>query len=102
MPWTFKEIESDWTPGKLAIPDEEIVSAFDRVEKILGRDWIEASRTVASITKRGSAPTLNVISMGQKLAMIEDLLPQAEHLIEHTRKGDQAAGTELTAIYLLR
>jgi hypothetical protein len=102
MPWTFKEIEGDWTPGTLTIPEDEIVSAFDRVEKILGRDWIEMSRTSSGVAKRGSAPTLSVISMGQKLATIEDLLPQAERLIEHTRKGDQAAGTELTAIYLLR
>jgi len=40
--------------------------------------------------------------MGQKLAAIEDLLPEATKLIEHTRRGDQAAETELTAIYLLR
>ena len=102
MSWTFAEIESDWRPGALAAPPPEIAAAFNRVDKIFGRAWIEESRISSGSVVRGSAPTLHIVSMGQKLTAIEDLLDKAEKLIERIRRRDNSAHAELTAIYLLR
>lgn len=102
MTWTFAEIEKQWIPGNVAVTPEEMVSTFNRVERVLGREWLEASQVSDGMTRTGFGPTLRIVSMGQKLAAIEDILPEAAKLIEHTRRNDQAAETELAAIYLLR
>jgi hypothetical protein len=45
LPWTWDEINGDWLLGnRLALPPDAIVEAFNRAEKVLGREWIEAAR----------------------------------------------------------
>jgi hypothetical protein len=98
MTWTFDEIQRDWLGGSVvATPPEEIVHAFDRCQRVLGRDWIDGAKQNA----KGSAPTLAVAAIGQSLASLEDIaIP--EQLINKLRRKDPSAFAELRAIYLLR
>jgi hypothetical protein len=102
--WTLKEIEEDWIAGRitsLASSPEATVAAFSRVENVLGRAWIDACRVSGGGVVRGTAPTLRVVSMGQRLAVLDGIAGTAE-LIEHIRRGDDSAEAELTAIFLIR
>lgn len=104
MTWAIKEIEEDWLVAKitsLALGTQETVAAFERVDKILGRAWIDACRVSSGSIVRGTAPTLRVVSMGQRLATL-DGVAATEELIEHVRLGDDSAESELTAIFLIR
>jgi hypothetical protein len=104
MTWTVKEIEEDWLAASitaLAVASEDSVAAFERVERILGRAWIEACRVSDGSIVRGTAPALRVISMGQKLAAL-DGIAATETLIEHIRRGDDSTEAELSAIFLIR
>ncbi len=74
MTWLWKEIEEDWLAGSaLAQPPEVIVEAFERVEAHFGRPWIEASRMHEGGIgpARGTAPTLNIVTLGRQLAILE-------------------------------
>ncbi len=82
----------------LALNPDEIVAAFVRVEDLLGRGWIDGCRVSGGSVVRGSAPTLRVVSMGQRLAVLDGITGTAE-LIEHIQRGDDAAEAELTAIF---
>ena len=103
MTWTYEEIKSDWIgDSRIAVSPEGIVDAFNRVDSVLGREWIDRSRGRSGTpTARGSVPTLPVVSMGQRLASL-DGVHKAEHLIKGLRNKDQSSHAELTAIYLLR
>jgi hypothetical protein len=71
MTWTYEEIDGDWLGGsRIAVVPEEVVGAFDRCERDLGRDWINAAKRDA----KGSAPTLGVVTVGQYLGSIEDIV----------------------------
>jgi hypothetical protein len=97
MPWSFEDINREWLVGhSLSIAPEDMVAAFDRCERVLGRDWIEQSRG----NIRGAVPTLNVVIMGQRLTCL-DGLAKNEQLIEKLRNRDSSAGAELHAIHLL-
>lgn len=103
MGWTFDEIERDWLAGsRLAFSSEAIVAGFNLAEKMLGRQWVEASRISSGSVVRGSAPTLRVANMGRRLAAIGDAPYGADSLVERIRRGHQSAEAELTALYLLR
>jgi hypothetical protein len=70
MPWTYEEIEREWLGGsRIAVPADEVVAAFERCERDLGRDWIIKAKRNA----QGSGPTLDVVTAGQYLASIEDI-----------------------------
>jgi hypothetical protein len=104
MTWSVKEIEEDWLAASitsLAVSSEDSVAAFDRVEKILGREWIESGRASGGNIIRGSGPTLRVVNMGQRLAAL-DGVAATEKLISQIRRGDDSADAELTAIFLVR
>lgn len=97
MPWAFDEIEREWLDGgQIPITPQEVVAAFDRCERILGRDWIEQSRGDI----RGPLSTLPVVVMGQRLAFLDGLLG-SEQIIEKLRNRDPSAYAELHAIHLL-
>jgi hypothetical protein len=104
MAWTLADIERDWVGGEvaaLAASADSVVAAFDRTERALGREWIEKSRISLGNVVRGVVPTLRIVCMGQKLAVLENVIDPAR-LLERIRNGDSSAEGELTAIYLLR
>lgn len=97
--WSIHEIERNFLHGKIetiALSPQFVLACFDRVEKVLGRDWI-----ISEMRSTGLAPTMHVVGMGLRLAAL-DGVDQSEQLIEHIRRGDQNADAELTAIYLMR
>jgi hypothetical protein len=97
--WSAEDIEKRFLNGKLdalAISPATVVSAFARVEHLLGSNWIE-SETSAT----GLAPTMGVIGMGLRLTAL-DGVAHADRLIKRIVAGDRSAEAELTAVYLLR
>ena len=61
MTWTIEEIEKDWQTGhRIAVSRENMREAFERCERVLGRDWIDARRA----SEAGIGPTLAVVRMG--------------------------------------
>jgi len=99
MNWSYAEIQRDWLPGsRIAVPEHDVVAAFDRCERVLGREWIDRVRGGETT---GSAPTLVVVSMGQALSSLEDV-SGSEQLIDRIRADDPSAGAELRAIHVLR
>jgi hypothetical protein len=100
--WTWEEINQDWLLGNpLALSSEEVVSAFNRVALVFGRDWMEGTRTQAGITIGGTSPTLGVVTLGQMLVSLEGARGTDE-LIGKLRKGDPSAFAELGAVHLIR
>jgi len=105
MAWSLEDIERDWISGEapvsaLAASPDSVAAAFDRTERALGREWIEKSRISVGNIVRGLSPTLRIVNMGQKLAVLENVTDQ-ERLVDRIRNGDPSAEGELTAIYLL-
>ncbi|MGB8065889.1 MAG: hypothetical protein WCF26_28660 [Candidatus Sulfotelmatobacter sp.] len=99
MGWSIDEIETNFLRGKidtLALAPEVALPSFERVERLLGREWI-----LSEMTGAGLGPTMRVIGMGLRLAYLEEI-DQTEELIKHIRRRDQNADAELTAIYLIR
>lgn len=99
MGWSIHEIETIFLHGKIeavALSSESVLASFDRVEKVLGREWI-----MSEMRNTGLAPTMHVVGMGLRLAALGGI-DQTEQLIEHIRRGDQNAEAELTAIHLIR
>jgi hypothetical protein len=112
MAWTWKQIEQDWLAGgRVATKPSAVVEAFERVEAVLGRDWIERSRVHPLVVPRGSPPqttvvrgsdpVLTVVQMGGLLASLEGI-PAVDTLMKKLRRGERAATAEATAIHLLR
>jgi hypothetical protein len=112
MAWTWKQIEQDWLAGgRVATEPSAVVEAFERVEAVLGRDWIEQSRVHPLVVPRGSPPqttvvrgsdpVLTVVQMGGLLASLEGI-PAVDTLMKKLRRGERAAMAEATAIHLLR
>jgi len=98
MAWTYEDIQRDWLAGnRIAVAPADVVAAFDRCERVLGREWTDQARG----NRTGTAPTLKVVSMGQELAALEDVAG-SEQLVEKIRSGDPSAIAELRAIHLLR
>jgi hypothetical protein len=102
LAWTWDEIDQDWLLGsKLAATPDEVVTAFNRVDHVLGRGWIEASRTHSGVPSRGTLVTLHVVTTGQLLANL-DSISGTDELIEKLRIHDASAFAELTALHLIR
>ena len=103
MAWTFDQIQNEWLGGgHIAASEDECVSAFERVERFLGWEWLDAAQTSGrGRVSRGTAPTARVIEMGKHLVCTEDV-KNVEGLVRRIRRGDVNAEAELTALYLLR
>jgi hypothetical protein len=101
--WTWAEIEAEWLiGGRVAVSPEEVVTAFNKAEEVLGREWIEAIGSLhAGSPLRGTSPTLHVVTVGQHLASIDGASGVAE-LIGKLRANDASAFAELTAAHLVR
>lgn len=98
MSYTIEEIERDW--GATGPFPEIVVDAFERVEQILGRDWVTSTRCVSGGQVRGPGPLLAVLSMGERLTTLE-AVNNAGKLIAKLKKHDTSAEAELTAMHLL-
>jgi hypothetical protein len=96
------DIERDWLAGGvIAVSPDDVVTAFERVEEVLGRPWIEASRENRGAVSRGTSPTLHVVTMGRNLAALSVIVRGRDELIAQLRSKNHAAFSELTAIWLL-
>jgi hypothetical protein len=98
MTWTIEEIERDW--GATSALPGIVVDAFERVERILGREWIAATRERSGGHVRGPAPLLQVVSMGGRLSVL-DAVEGQERLVRRLKQHDASAEAELTAMHLL-
>lgn len=97
--WTIERIEREWGPVATVLP-EIFVNSFDRVDKILGADWIEATRQALMGQIRTPGSVLAVVSMGGRLT-VTDVLTGAGKLIARLQARDPTAEAELTAMYIL-
>lgn len=101
MAWDWERIEREWlNGGRIAVPCDVATTAFDRVEAVLGSDWLMRRRGPGG-TAYGSGPTLSVVNTGQLLAVL-DGVAGADRLIERVRRDDGSAKAELVGLYLLR
>jgi len=98
MTCTIEEIERDW--GITSTAPSVVLDAFERVERILGRDWIAQIRAPFGGHAPGAAPFLDVVSMGGRLGVL-DGIEAPERLIARLRRHDRSAEAELTAMHLL-
>jgi hypothetical protein len=101
--FSWEEIRDMWLKGgQIAHSQEEIVREFNRVERILGRGWMEGKLTPApGVAAHGALPTLEVVRTGQLLASVEDL-QNADTLIRKLRSGRDTTWAELKGAYLLK
>jgi hypothetical protein len=100
--WTWEKIEQEWLGGSaIAVSRNEAVDAFNRVDSALGLTWIGTRRGLSG-NSFGTAFTLDVVSMGQRLAALDGISNGAGRLIKKIVGGDESASAELTAIYLVK
>jgi hypothetical protein len=101
MAWTWERVEREWlVEGRIAVSPTDAVDSFNRVESLLGSDWLLSCRGNPPVAC-GPAPTLCVVNMGRRLAVLEGVRG-TEKLLNKIRQGDHSASAELTAIYLLK
>jgi hypothetical protein len=99
MTWSYDYIAREMLAGaRILVPPDEVVAAFERCERVLGRERIDRVRA-GGVT--GAAPTLGVVMVGRALAALEDVSGAAP-LIARLRNDEASAWGELDAIALLR
>ena len=89
MPWDWSEIEREWLHScAIALRPDDVVRAFDTVERVLGRDWIESIRSGlgGAALHWGAMPTLTVAAMGQRLESLDSAV-RAESLVGRLRQS---------------
>jgi len=98
--WTWDEIVREWLGGaRIAILLEIVVEAFNRVERLLGGEWLQSCRrTTDGGLTTGVGPALAVVSMGRKLAALDGAKNSAGLL--QRRERDRSAVSELTGVFL--
>lgn len=92
---TLDEIRRRWiVEGVVAVSPEALLGSFQRVEALLGREWLEATLEPGPV---GPAITLPIHILGSELAALENAANR-EALIARLRKNDSAAHSELAAL----
>ena len=102
MAWTWQEITDGWLGGSggIAASNEGIVAAFELVDELVGREWLESQRTLASGGQYiGTGPVASAVAMGRKLQRLRKS-PGLAEVLAKIRIHDAAASAELTAAYL--
>jgi hypothetical protein len=101
--YTWEEIRDVWLgSGRIVATEDEMVQEFNRVERMLGRDWMEERLTPAhGVTSHGAIFTLLIVMYGRLLASVEGLVG-AELLVRKLLAGRADALSELKAAYLLK
>jgi hypothetical protein len=100
MPWTFAEISETWLEAPAAsigLTEEELVEAFNTVERLFGRQWLEDRRARGTW---GPMPTLGIARTGLRLARFENA-PGFAPVLERLRAGQASAFAEVEAAELL-
>ncbi len=101
MTWTAERIRAEWLGGaQVPLSDAVLVDSFDRVERLLGEEWLESIRQRGGMTITGTMPTLTAAHFGRLLSVIERV-PASDALIAAVRDRNPAAIAELEGIYLL-
>src|SRR5262249_839940 len=99
--WTWEQIEREWLAGEMiAVRPDEAVHAFNRVEAILGQDWMKGCRGSSGVAS-GTSPTLSVVNMGQWLGILHGIA-NTDPLLDKIRRRDESAAAELVGLYLIR
>jgi len=102
LSWSYDDIEKNWLAGgRLAVPKEKIVEAFNRAEELLGADWIGSNYAPGGAKVLGPGPTLDVVTVGQHLQALDNV-PRSDRLLSAILRGDRYSLAELEALYLLR
>ena len=99
MRWSIERFERDLLSGpidSIAVPSNEILESLDRVEDVLGSEWIKSKGSA-----KGLGPAIHIFGTGLRLASLEHL-DNTHELIRKLQLNDPSADTELTAIHLLR
>jgi hypothetical protein len=101
--YTLDEIRDVWLgSGRIAATGDEMVKTFNRVERLLGREWMEARLTPApSVAAHGALETLSIVIYGRLLASVEGA-PGTDALLKKLREHRRDALAELKAGYLLK
>jgi len=98
--WTIERIESELVLVKstdLIWAPEVIVAAVNRVEDLLGPNWIQSQTRGA----KGLAVGVPIVQIGIELKCLERAR-NSELLLDELRRDTASAFAELSAIYLLR
>jgi hypothetical protein len=99
MRWSIERFERDLLSGpidSIAVPSNEILESLDRVEDVLGSEWIKSKGSA-----KGLGPAMHIFGTGLRLASLEHL-DNTHELIRKLQLNDPSADTELAAIHLLR
>jgi hypothetical protein len=99
MDWSLHDVEKNLLGQKssvVALSPDVIVDSVNRVERLLGYEWI-----LDEMRATGISPAMTVIGMGLRLAALNGI-PNSEGLLSNLRRRDQNAEAELTALYLIR
>jgi hypothetical protein len=80
--WTYDEIDREWLAGaKIAAPPNEVIASFERCQRMLGRDWMESTRSSGAWRVTGAFPVLHITSLlrpGQNSLLLL-MLPVLSH-----------------------
>jgi len=99
MPFQWENIHSEWLlKQSIAYEPEEILEAFNIVERIFGADWF-VSKFRGS---RGPAVAIPIVDLGKTLKEIEKM-PYAEKILQKMKKDEPGIFevARLAAYYLL-
>ncbi len=99
--WTWEDIARDCLrDAVIATAPPLVVDAFNRVERLLGRDWMLARlHSDVGGPLIASSSVLGIVSTGRQLCALEDV-KNADNLITRLRENDRAARSELAAAFL--
>jgi len=95
MPLDWESIHQEWLlGGSAAISPEDVVGAFEIVERLLGMEWVEGHRSTPIGEIAGIGPTLAVATMGRALLTVNKC-PTIRLLVERLKHRENAAFAEL-------
>jgi hypothetical protein len=101
MAWTLAEIEAQWLGGgSITLAADQTLAAFNHVESLFGREWMEASRRQHGIVSSGLHMVMDIWTKSERLATLE-AIPNHSSLLERLRRNDTDAWAELTAIHII-
>jgi hypothetical protein len=105
MTYTFEYIKEYWLgDGVVAYSPPQIIDSFNEVHTILGPDWLRRMKFSQNTELTGAMPTISVVELGMKLAVLRRGLNYNSLLDKLRSKLDNEIAkemAEINAIYLL-